>query len=631
MPVHWQTDAIVALIDAAPDGILLVDPEGVIRLANDAAGHLFGYRNDELYGAKIELLIPQRFHGAHVVEREGYAVAPRQRPMGTGLELTGLRSDGDEFPVEISLAPMRWQDQDLVVTIVRDRTEQRAVEAQRLDLARAQAVEDVLAGVEALVWESVTVDRSSHSYLGGSDAALLGYRREQWLQDGFWLSIMHPEETLTPLIVAESARAQARFELEYRLIAADGSIHHVRDIVTVSRTPDGEIDRLRGVIVDVTDQRNLEQKLAQAQKMEAVGQLAGGVAHDFNNLLTIASGYAHRLIGLDALAAHHTDLAEIISATDRAAALTAQLLSFARRGQGKVEDLDPNETLRSLEPLLKRVLDADVIFSLDLDEHAPVVRANRSDLEQVVMNLVLNARDAMPGGGRLTVRSQACQVDTDEAAAYGVLGGLYLQIDVTDSGDGMPAEVQEHIFEPFYTTKPHGKGTGMGLATVYGIVEHAGGYIDVDSTPGAGTAFRFVLPAAEQVATAQGARGTVLLVEDEDALRRLATAILAEEGFHVLPAGNGLDALALAARHSGILDLLLTDVVLPNISGPELAKRLCDLRPGLQVLFMSGYNDSRLIARGVHGTQMPLLSKPFRPDELTQKVSEMIAVGRAAR
>lgn len=576
--------ALGDVLDAAPDGILLVDSGGRIVFANEATEQLFGHPRTELVGELVEILVPRRYHPRHASDREDYSANPRRRPMGMGLELHGVRRDGTEFPVEISLAPMSSGENRQTVAIVRDTTEQRLVREQQMRYASSQAVEEIVGGLEAIVWEATAPDRESLTYLGGRDEAFLGYPRTDWLNEGFWRSVVHPDDRLTALTFAENAREQDKFELEYRLIAADSTVRAVRDIVSVARNAEGEIERLRGVIVDITERRELEARLAQAQKMEAVGQLAGGIAHDFNNLLTVVSGYALRLRGRPELEPVREDLEQIVAAADRAAELTRQLLAFGRRDPGEVTVIDPSATIRRLEPMLRRLIDADIVFDFDLDAGAPQVLMDATLLEQVMMNLIINASDAMAYGGTLTVS------------------------------------------EPFFTTKEN-KGTAMGLATVYGVADQAGGRIDVDTEVGSGTTFRVLLPAAALAVEDSGAvdQGgvTVLVVEDEPALRRLAVTMLEEQGYNVLQAGNGLDAMAVAERHRGPLDLLITDVVMPKLSGPELAQQLRGLRPGLEVLFMSGYNDSRLVNRGVQQSKVNLLVKPFTPDQLIGRVGEL--------
>ena len=618
--------AFVEVLDAAPDGVLLVDGDGRVAFANEAAQQLFGYAKDELVGAAVETLVPARQRSRHLADRKAYADNPRRRPMGLGLQLQGLRKDGSEVPVEISLAPLNATGGSLVVAIVRDATDQRALEEQRLRFARSEAVEEIIAGLEAIVWEATAPDRASLTYLGGRDKAFLGYPRRLWLREGFWLSVVHPDDRIHALTFAETALEQDSFELEYRLIDSAGAIHDVRDIVSVSRGADEEIVRVRGMIVDLTERRELEGRLSESRKMEAVGQLAGGIAHDFNNLLTIVSGYALRLRRRDDLGDAHEDLDQIITAANRAAELTRQLLTFARHGRGEAVLLDPREALTALEPMLRRLIDADIAIDFRLDAGLPSVLIDRSQLEQVAMNLIINASDAMRDGGTLTIAGRSVSLAQVDASRHGAGPGEYVRLSVTDTGVGMAPEVRERIFEPFFTTKKD-RGTGMGLATVYGIVESAGGWIDVDTAPGRGTTFHVMVPVAgAQPDHEEPLPGgpTVLLVEDETALRRLIQRMLEEEGYTVLQAADGLEAINVAERHRGPLHLLLTDVVMPGLSGPELVRQLHGARPDLEVLYMSGYNDSRLISRGIEEAKVNLLAKPFTPDELVERVRSLI-------
>ena len=487
----WE-GSLGALLDAAPDGIVLADATGRIVFVNEATVELFGYAREELVGELVELLVPVRHRSHHVGDREAYSAEPRRRPMGLGMQLAGVRKDSSEFPVEISLAPLISGGERLTVSIVRDATEQRALEAQHLHYARSQAVEEIVSALDAIVWEGTAPDRDSISYLGGRQNAFLGYSMDQWLQAGFWLSVVHPEDRLAALILGEAARENETIELEYRLIDAFGGVHHVRDIVSIRRNEEGTIERLSGVIIDMTERRNLEARLAHAQKLEAVGQLAGGIAHDFNNLLTIVSGYAHRMRQRDDLAAGRDDIDQIVTATDRAAELTRQLLTFSRRGESELQLLGVNETIHSLEPMLRRLIDADVIFSFELDRDIPRVLMDRTELEQILMNLIINASDAMRGGGTLTVSTQTHAVSASEARLHHVALGDDVRVTVADTGVGIAADVCDRIFEPFFTTKAD-RGTGMGLATVRGIVEQAGGWIDVDSVVDVGTTFQVML------------------------------------------------------------------------------------------------------------------------------------------
>jgi two-component system cell cycle sensor histidine kinase/response regulator CckA len=519
-----------------------------------------------------------------------------------------------------------WRQGASLKSTVLDMTAQRALEAERAELAQAHAIEEVVASLEALVWESADPQRARIGYVGGG--ALFGHPRERWLEDGFWQSILDPDDRLSALAFAEGAQERDTFELEYGLKRADGAIAFVRDHVTVVRSPDGSIERLRGVMLDVTERRQLEARFAQADKMEAVGQLAVGIAHEFNNLLTIVSGHAKRLVRHVDDPVTRTPLEQIVTAADRAAELTTQLLAFSQRSDEKPVNVSLNDVVRGLVPMLRRLLGVDITLAVALSEGVLDVRGDRSRLEQIVMNLVLNARDAMPAGGSLRIASEAVELGEREALEHRLSPGSYTVLLVTDTGVGMAPELQQRIFEPFFTTKPVGKGTGLGLSMVYATALKAQGFVHVESAQGLGTAFRVGLPVAASDANVVAAsddapRRTVLIVEDEPALRELVAAIFEENGYDVLQASDGQEAVGVADGHPGRIDLLLTDVVMPLVSGPELARRLRYSRPETPVLYMSGYTDSRIVNRGLDSTSQ-IIHKPFDPDELSRRAAELI-------
>lgn len=374
---------------------------------------------------------------------------------------------------------------------------------------------------------------------------------------------------------------------------------------------------LEGLVVytrDASDRRRLEDQLRQVQKMEAVGQLAGGVAHDFNNMLTVIEGYAHLLLEQLEPAGPADGMArEILKAAVRAADLTKQLLAFGRKTMTAPRFLDLNAIITDAEHLLRRVVGEDVEVIVDLGTGPRPLHADPDQLHQLLMNLTLNARDAMPRGGRLTLRTRDAQWDVDSAAeAPGVRPVSYISLEVADTGCGMTEDVRSRIFEPFFTTKASGKGIGLGLAVVYGIVTQAGGHITVRSAPGQGCTFQIYLPRAEEVrgpeapvngvgAVADGPSGgeTVLLVEDEDGVRAIARRVLERQGYVVLEAPDGEDALEVARCHARRIDLLVTDLVMPVLGGSELAKRLTPLWPRMKVLFMSGYTDDTVVRIGI--------------------------------
>jgi nitrogen-specific signal transduction histidine kinase len=385
----------------------------------------------------------------------------------------------------------------------------------------------------------------------------------------------------------------------------------------------------------IADHRRLDEQFRQAQKMEAVGQLAGGVAHDFNNLLTVIVGYANLIqASLGPENELRGKVAEIQRAAEQAAVLTGQLLAFSRKQPRQQRLLDLNRVVDDMQDILRRLIAEDIDLKFRLDPAGCPISADANHLSQVLMNLVVNARDAMPIGGKLIVATRMAWREFEYSDGDGVRpAGRYAVLSVADTGLGMDSETRSRIFEPFFSTKGVGKGTGLGLSTVYGIVVQHGGWIEVESEPGRGTTFRIYLPAAgavpvREVASVQTRRNerkaTILLVEDQAAVRLFAEEVLAEAGHKVLSAGNGLAALEVAATHNSDIDLLITDVVMPQMNGPELAARLTSAHPGLNVLYVSGYTGSALLDRGLVPDDFILLKKPFLPEALVNKVDELL-------
>ena len=393
---------------------------------------------------------------------------------------------------------------------------------------------------------------------------------------------------------------------------------------------------VQGIARDVTDRKLLEEQFRQSQKMEAIGQLAGGVAHDFNNLLTAINGYTSlSLQRLDEQNPIRPYLEEVKKAGDRAANLTRQLLAFGRKQILQPIPLDLNGTVSDMNKMLRRLIGEDINLSAKLATDLKPIKADPGQIEQVLMNLVVNARDAMPQGGRLTIETANVELDREYARGHvGVQPGNYVMLAVSDTGTGMSEETRARIFEPFFTTKEKGKGTGLGLSTVYGIVQQSGGSIWVYSEPNQGTSFKVYLPRleapmkadSEKPAAETGPRGseTVLLVEDEEVVRGLATHILEDAGYKVLAARGGAEAIQFCTQPAEQIDLLLTDVVMPETSGKEVAERVTALMPHTKVLFMSGYTDQAIVHHGVLDSNVEFIQKPFTPLGLSKKVREVL-------
>jgi PAS domain S-box-containing protein len=433
------------------------------------------------------------------------------------------------------------------------------------------------------------------------------------------------------------------FEFEYRLRRPDGRTLWMMSRGRAFRAEDGPA-RVVGVSIDISElkaaeaaREKLEQQLGQAQGLEAVGRLAGGVAHDFNNLLLAIRGYGElALSAIDDGGDPREDVEEMLAAADRAATLTRQLLAFSRKQLLQPEILDLNEVVREMEKLLGRLIGEDVELATLLPPGEVYVDADRGQLGQVIANLAVNARDAMPHGGRLGIEVGTAEVGADHTA--GLSPGRYASLVVSDTGEGMDAATAAQVFEPFFTTKA--EGTGLGLATVHGIVTQSGGSIFVDSEPRHGTTFRIFLPLAEQVASPRstpvpaGKRGsgeTILLVEDDPLVRPIVARMLETWGYRVLVAEEGGQALDLAERVNGPIDLLLSDLVMPGMGGREVAERLGRLRPGIRVLHMSGYTDDAVVRRAVPDRGAAFIQKPFGSDELARRIRELLDGEVAAR
>ena len=496
---------VLALLESASQAVISIDQAGRIVLVNRRAEEMFGYARNELMGSRIEILLPDSKRSTHVRDRDRYFAHPHARPMGIGMDLSGRRGDGSEFPVEVSL-----------------------------------------------------------SYV----------------------------------------------EIEEGLFA----------IAFVS---------------DISQRKQLEDQLLHAQKMEAVGRLAGGVAHDFNNMLTVISGYNRMILDelstLDPLRGYAE---EILKAADRAGALTQQLLAFSRRQVMQPRVMSVNSVIAQTEKMLRRLIGEDVELQFGLSADAGNIKADPGHVEQAIVNLAVNARDAMPLGGRLGIETANVHLDENYARTHmGVTPGEFVMIAVSDNGTGMDAETRRRIFEPFFTTKEKGKGTGLGLATVYGIIKQAGGDIWVYSEPGRGTTFKLYFPrvseaAAEAAATEAAADGgateTILVVEDEKAVRDLTVRMLERLGYRILTAASGAEAIEISRGFAGTIHLLLTDVVMPNMSGRQLADQLALSRPDMKVLYLSGYTENTVLHHGVLDAGVEFLPKPFSREVLGRKLRDIL-------
>ncbi len=493
--------------------------------------------------------------------------------------------------------------------------------------------------IRDMVWSS-TLDSSRLVYLNEAVEGIYGVPREDFVRNPrIWYEVVHPEDRARVEAEMTRLRAEGSLEMEYRIVRRDGEVRWLYDRAAVIRDEAGTPERLGGVVSDITELKRLEEELRQAQKMEAVGRLAGGVAHDFNNLLTAILGYCQ--VALERLEPRdpvRNDIEEVLRAGERASDLTQKLLAFGRRQMLQPRVLDLNHAVSDMGRLLERLIGEDIHFVTRLAAGAPWVRADAGQVEQILMNLAVNARDAMPGGGTLTIETaNAPGEDGDDGADGGHRtdgAGGQVVLTVSDTGTGMDHETLSRIFEPFFTTKELGKGTGLGLATVYGIVKQSGGEVSVSSTPGAGTEFCISFPAVEApLAETPPARpaarsipgsGTVILVEDEVSVRELIHSVLEVNGYRVLTARDPSDAIRLGEGYTGSVDLLITDVIMPGMNGRDLAERITASRPGLRVLYISGYTEEILEGARIPGDGSTYLQKPFSLGALAAAVQDAL-------
>jgi PAS domain S-box-containing protein len=611
-------------LQRANDCVSITDPSDHILYVNEAFLRTYEYGEEELLGQHISII---RSENDPAVVEGMRAATVGQGWRGT---LWNRSKTGRVFPVSLATSVVHDERGAVVaaVGIARDTTREMAADEA---LRRTEIkYRDVVENANDVIF---TVDRAGYCLsMNRAGRQITGYVAEH--ARGVHLSQLvaahHAAFAWQQLDRVLAGETIPTFELEIvnregRRLTLELDVHPLHD--------EGTRIGAQGIARDVTVRKELETQLRQAQKMEAIGRLAGGIAHDFNNVLTIIVGYAE-LIGdqLPPEDAIRADLSEIQRAADSAQSLTRQLLIFSRKDVVRPAVLDLNDIVRSVERMLRRVVGEDIEFIVRRGHNLGCIRADGGQIEQVIMNLVVNARDAMPTGGMLSVETAATELDEHAVRSIpGWSAGRFVTLTVTDTGHGMTPDVQAQIFTPFFTTKGPSIGTGLGLATVHGIVQQAGGWIDVDSAPGKGTRFSIYLPevaepcdvADRSAATSTpgaAASGTILFVEDDESIRALGTRALRKHGFTVLPARHAKDALQLAEDPDRRIDLLLTDVVMPGMSGHELAGRLRQFRPEVKVLYTSGYTDDGIALRDVPVNGPEFIQKPYSPESLVRRV-----------
>ncbi|HMI85060.1 MAG TPA: PAS domain S-box protein [Polyangiaceae bacterium] len=671
------------IVNKMAEGICLIHgAKGTLVYANPKLERMLGYLWGELQGKHLSS-VSYVDHSASDAEKTENPLARLEARGEAIYELRLKTKDGDLLWCRASMSKLDHPEHGLVwVAVYEDVSErkradelirtahrdlQRRVQERTTELSKANAAlvyqmaereraerEKFIhqARFRALIEKSadliaVASAEAKITYMSPGVKAVLGRDASEFIGVSA-LDHVHPEdrERIGEVLRDLLANPAKVLSLEFRAVHADGSIRRL-EVTATNLLADPAVHGLVANLRDITERkqaeealRRTEEQLRQARKMEAIGSLAGGVAHDFNNLLSVILSYATMLAGdLGEGDPMREDLEEIRAAGERAAALTRQLLAFSRQQILSPKTLNLNEVVSGMEKMLRRLIGAHIEFSVSAATSLAKVTVDPGQIEQVIMNLAVNARDAMPRGGKLTFETANFDLHSRAIAEeLGVTLGPYVALTISDTGVGMDDVTKRRMFEPFFTTKERGKGTGLGLATVFGIVKQSGGGIQVESEPGLGTMFKVLLPRVEMGAPVEWrpsqapprgpARGTetVLLVEDEERVRTLARTILRRNGYQVLEAQSGGDALLICEQYIATIDLLLTDVVMPRMSGRQLAERLRAVRPAMKVLFMSGYTDTAIVNRGVLDPGIAFLQKPLTPETLTQKIREVLDV-----
>jgi len=617
------------------EAVFVIGPGGgrEIMEANAAAERIFGYPRDELIGATTEMLHRDRESFAR------FGVESQEALRKEGIFRSRFpmrRKDGSIFAAEqtVTLLDPEKGHEGGAVSVLRDVSDRKEVEARLRE--SEERFRQIAEHIDAVFWITAP-KREVVEYVSPAYRTVWGYPPEELYEDALrWREHIHPEDR-EGVLQALSGQVKGTFEEEYRIVRSDGEVRWIRDRAFPVTNDAGEVYRVIGVAEDITERRALGEQLRHSQKLEGVGRLAGGIAHDFNNLLTVIRGQSDLLhMDLEGSSPLVEEVRLIQDATDRAADLTSKLLAFSRDQVLRPRVVDLNRIIEGMEQLLRRVLGEDIRIETRLAEDLLPVRVDPGQMEHVVMNLALNARDAMPDGGVLRLATSVEEVaPAPEGSVPGFEAGVAVRLDVVDTGVGMDDETRQRVFDPFFTTKEKSGGTGLGLAMVYGTVQQSGGVIQVESEPGKGTLFVICFPPAQgEVADLdrrpprdfpiRGLPGRVLVVEDDPDVRAVVHKILARGGLEVLTAEDAETGIRFLEEGEGRIDLILTDLVLPRMKGRELVDLVRDRWPGLPIIVMSGYAEGSPGSRKDLPSEVAFLPKPFTPEALLRGVGEML-------
>ena len=622
-----------AVFESAVDGMITIDEVGTIQSANPAALALFGYETDEILGHNVKLLMPEPHRSNHDDYIGNYLRTGEEKIIGKGREVEGRRKDGSVFPMDLAVSEIRTDGTCWFLGIVRDITVRKETEVElRRERDFAESLVETAQAIVLVLDGEGNIVRYNHYMEEISGVPLEKVRGQNWFR-----TFIPNEERPRLRGIFDTALLGAPTRGNVNPITTrDGEQRDIEWFDTVLRDPEGRVTGILAIGQDLTPRRQLEEQVRQAQKLEAIGRLAGGVAHDFNTLLGSIAGYAEILsegVGSDPQLLKAAQ--QIFRATERGAALTRQLLAFSRRQVLRPKVVDLNEVVHDMEGLLQRLVETGVDLVQSLTDERLPVRVDAAQIEQVIMNLVINACDAMPGGGRLEIATRR----GNESTSCGDCQGSCCQLRVTDTGIGMDGTTRGRIFDPFFTTKETGKGTGLGLATVYGIVTQSQGRVRVESQPGEGSTFVICFPHAADEAEDAAAppalisrpthpgHETVLLVEDDPMFRELLAEVLEKRGYRVWVAENADQALELCRRDETLPELLVSDIAMPGeMSGSDLAAALRVEDESLPVLLMSGYTDESVPPdeTGANGGASRFIQKPFSTSDFVNAVRALL-------
>jgi len=619
---------LAAIVEWSDDAIVAASLDGIVTDWNAGAERMTGFSRSEIIGKPFGLFTPPE------LSDEPRKVQARllKGESVVRYESVRKRKDGKLIHVAITASPLKDQGGRIVGSsaILRDITQRIFMEDahRRSEASFRSFVENAPYGILRTTPEGRIVQANP------ALVQMLGYASEREV-----LGLNMGTDVYRNPGERQEATKWSRNQDSVQGIEADwkdktGRPFTIRCAAHVVRDSNGNVEFLEGIVEDISERRAMELQLRQGQKMEAVGRLAGGIAHDFNNLLGVITGYAELVSEqIDPAGAARNSVEQIRKAADRASSLTGQLLAFSRQQVLETKVLNINTIVEDMAKMLPRLLGEDIELQVSLDPLLGAVKADQGQIEQVIMNLAVNARDAMPGGGNLVIRTGRVRFDSDMASKHPPMTpGDYALLSVSDTGTGMDKQTQTHIFEPFFTTKERGRGTGLGLATVYGFVKQIGGFVWVESEPGIGSTFAIYLPVtcekapqsvpAPAIAASGAGTGTILLVEDEESLRTLTRSILEQGGYEVLEASNGMEAVEIARDHAGTIHLLLTDMVMPGMNGQAVAEKVAQMHPGIRIAYMSGYTG--FSTRGTFSLEAVVIAKPFTRNVLLQKLSEAL-------